>query len=72
MRPNPRTAILDLIRPCPFCAGSDRLEVVHSRAEGLTLFAVACVQCGSRGPLQASPADAEEVWNARMGMMAEH
>lgn len=48
-------------KPCPFCGEKDRVQVDEISQY---LYAVCCDNCGSHGPVENTPADATEKWNA--------
>ncbi len=66
------------LRPCPFCGPTlcsvvckqEPADGMKRRTKGngkkvVAAYRVECAQCGTRGPLCASPVDARRNWNDR-------
>ena len=54
------------IRPCPHCA-HDRCELHELQDEPEDAWVVWCEECGSRGPVDATPEIAVMKWSLRYG-----
>lgn len=49
-------------RPCPFCGGSDALEVENLGFD-IWMWAVVCCECGAQGPRARREDEAVSAWD---------
>lgn len=53
------------LKPCPFCGGKARLDIIE-RYDGANTFFVRCTICQTTMPLKSEYSEAIAAWNRRV------
>ena len=53
------------LKPCPFCCETEHLEQMSDCGDRY----IECLECGARGPVADSEAEAAEFWNRGGGAL---
>lgn len=51
-----------VLKPCPFCGGSNLHDTDHDRSDA---YGIVCVDCGASGPVMENDSHVVDTWNRR-------